>query len=265
MNKFVIARLALIALLLGAVSGLARAEEVPLAPSDVLKISVYNNPDLTLETRISQSGTITFPLVGQVKLGGLVVSAAETKLAGLLVSGGFVRKPQVNILVTSPQGQLVSVLGQVAKPGRYPVDGKQGLIDILALAGGVLPDGGDIVYLIRKRDGASTKETVDLVKMMRAGDLKLNLDLSTGDVVFVERAPRFYIYGEVQKPGAYRLEANMTVQQALSVGGGLSARGTERGMRIKRRDEAGQVTEFAAKREEVIRIDDVLYVKESLF
>ena len=261
MNKFLIA---VFALLLGA-CGLARAEEVLLGPSDVLKISVYNNPDLTLETRISQAGTITFPLVGQVKVGGLAVSAAETKLAGLLVSGGFVRKPQVNILVTSPQGQLVSVLGQVAKPGRYPVDGKQGLIDILALAGGVLPDGGDIVYLIRKRDGASTKETVDLVKMMRAGDLKLNLDLSTGDVVFVERAPRFYIYGEVQKPGAYRLEANMTVQQALSVGGGLSVRGTERGMRIKRRDEAGKVSEFAARHEDVILNDDVVYVKESLF
>ena len=262
MNKFVIA---LFALLIGAIGGLAPAEEVLLGPSDVLKISVYNNPDLTLETRISQAGTITFPLVGQVKVGGLAVSAAETKLAGLLVSGGFVRKPQVNILVTSPQGQLVSVLGQVAKPGRYPVDGKQGLIDILALAGGVLPDGGDIVYLIRKRDGASAKETVDLVKMMRAGDLKLNLDLTTGDVVFVERAPRFYIYGEVQKPGAYRLEANMTVQQALSVGGGLSVRGTERGLRIKRRDETGKVSEIAAKHEDVILNDDVVYVKESLF
>lgn len=261
MNKFVIAIFALLV----CACGLARADEVLLGPSDVLKISVYNNPDLTLETRISQAGTISFPLVGQVKVGGLAVSAAEAKLAGLLVSGGFVRKPQVNILVTAPQGQLVSVLGQVAKPGRYPVDGKQGLIDILALAGGVLPDGGDIVYLIRKRDGASTKETVDLVKMMRAGDLKLNLDLSTGDVVFVERAPRFYIYGEVQKPGAYRLEANMTVQQALSVGGGLSARGTERGMRIKRRDDAGKVTELSARHDDVIVNDDVVYVKESLF
>jgi polysaccharide export outer membrane protein len=262
MNKLVIG---LFALLIGAGSSLAHAEEVLLGPSDVLKISVHGNPDLTLETRISQAGTITFPLVGQVGIGGLAVSAAEAKLAGLLVSGGFVRKPQVNILVTSPQSQLVSVLGQVAKPGRYPVDGKQGLIDILALAGGVLPDGGDIVYLIRKRNGASTKETVDLVKMMRSGDLKLNLGLATGDVVFVERAPRFYIYGEVQKPGAYRLEANMTVQQVLSLGGGLTARGTERGMRIKRRDEAGKLTEFAAKQGDVVQIDDVVYVKESLF
>lgn len=262
MNKYVIA---LLALVIGVCCGQVKAEEVLLGPSDLVKISVYGNPDLALETRISQGGTITYPLLGQVAVGGLTVSAAETKLAGLLVSGGFVKKPQVNILVTAPESRLVSVLGQVAKPGRYPVSGKQGLIDILALAGGVLPEGGDIVYLIRQRDGTSTKETVDLVKMMRAGDLKLNLDLITGDVVFVERAPRFYIYGEVQKPGAYRLEPEMTVQQALSVGGGLSARGTERGMRIKRKDSAGKVTEFAAKHGDVIQIDDVVYVKESLF
>jgi polysaccharide export outer membrane protein len=262
MNKIVIG---LWAVLLSAGLNFANAEEVLLGPSDVVKITVYGNPDLALETRISQGGTISFPLLGQVAVGGLAVSAAETKLAGLLVSGGFVKKPQVNILVTSPQSQLVSVLGQVNKPGRYPVDGKQGLVDILALAGGVLPDGGDLVYLIRKRNGASTKETVDLVKMMRAGDLKLNLDLVTGDVVYVERAPRFYIYGEVQKPGAYRLESNMTVQQVLSLGGGLTPRGTERGMRIKRSDAAGNVTEMAAKQGDVVQVNDVIYVKESLF
>jgi polysaccharide export outer membrane protein len=262
MNKIVIG---LWALLFSAVCGLASADEVSLGPSDVVKISVYGNPDLSLETRISQAGTISFPLLGQVEIGGLAVAAAETKIAGLLVSGGFVRKPQVNILVTSQQSQLVSVLGQVNKPGRYPVDGKQGLIDILALAGGVLPDGGDTVYLIRKRNGASTKEAVDLVKMMREGDLKLNLDLVTGDVVYVDRAARFYIYGEVQKPGAYRLEPGMTVQQVLSLGGGLTPRGTERGMRVKRRDATGKVIEYSAQPTDHVQVDDVIYVKESLF
>lgn len=262
MNKLLIL---IAALLCGAGASLAHAADVLLGPSDVVKISVYGNPDLSLETRISQSGTITFPLLGQVVVGGLPVAAAESKIAALLVSGGYVKKPQVNILVTEPQSRLISVLGQVNKPGRYPVEGKQGLIDILALAGGVLPEGGDIVYLIRQRNGVSTKETVDLVRMMRAGDLKLNPDLATGDVVYVERAPRFYIYGEVQKPGAYRLETGMTVQQVLSVGGGLTPRGTERGLRIKRRDASGKVVDLAAKDGDIVQIDDVIYVKESLF
>lgn len=255
----------LLALVLSAWSAGAGAEDVLLGPSDVLKISVYGNPDLSLETRVSQTGSITFPLVGEVKVGGLAVSVAEKKIAGLLTSGGFVLKPQVNILVTSQQSQLVSVLGQVAKPGRYPIDGKHSLIDILALAGGVIPEGGDTVYLIRNRNGQSKKEVIDLVDMVRSGDMKKDLDLMTDDVVYVERAPRFYIYGEVQKPGSYRLERNMTVLQVLSVGGGLTPRGTERGMRIKRRDADGKVQEFKATHEDLIKIDDVIYVKESLF
>ena len=255
----------LLLMLLGAWSVSARAEDVLLGPSDVLKISVYGNPDLSLETRVGQTGAITFPLVGEVKIGGLTTSAAESKIAGLLTSGGFVLKPQVNILVTSAQSQLVSVLGQVAKPGRYPINGKHSLIDILALAGGVVADGGDTVSLIRKRNGQNKKEVIDLVDMVRTGDLKKDLDLMTDDVVYVERAPRFYVYGEVQKPGSYRLERNMTVLQVLSVGGGLTARGTERGMRIKRRDASGKLNEFKAKHEDVVQIDDVIYVKESLF
>ncbi len=255
----------LLALVLSAWCVGASAEDVLLGPSDVLKISVYGNPDLSLETRVSQTGAISFPLVGEVKVSGLATSDAEAKIAGLLKSGGFVLKPQVNILVTSVQSQLVSVLGQVAKPGRYPINGKHSLIDILALAGGVVADGGDTVSLIRKRNGQNKKETIDLADMVRTGDMKKDLDLVTDDVVYVERAPRFYVYGEVQKPGSYRLERNMTVLQVLSVGGGLTPRGTERGMRIKRRDASGKVNEFKAKHEDVVQVDDVIYVKESLF
>jgi polysaccharide export outer membrane protein len=262
MNKFI---MGLLAFVFSTLSLAASAEDVVLGPSDVLKISVYGNPDLSLETRVSQSGGISFPLVGQVAVGGLAVSAAEKRIAGLLVGGGFVLKPQVNILVTSQQSQQVSVLGQVAKPGRYPIDGKHSLIDILALAGGVAAEGGDTVILIRNRNGESSKEVIDLAEMVRSGDMKRNLDLRTDDVVYVERAPKFYIYGEVQRPGPYRLERGMTLLQALSVGGGLSARGTERGMRIKRRDAEGQMQEFKAKHDDLILIDDVVYVKESLF
>jgi polysaccharide export outer membrane protein len=261
MNKFFIA---LCALLIG-VSGLARAEEVVLGPSDLIKISVYGNPDLGLETRVSQGGTISFPLLGQVEVAGLSVSAAETKLAGLLVSGGFVKKPQVNILVTAPQSRMVSVLGQVSKPGRYPVDGKQSLIDILALAGGIGLEGGDTVSVIRTRNGRTTREVVDIIEMVHSGDFAHDYELAADDVLYVERAPRFSIYGEVLRPGPLRLERNMTVLQALSAGGGLTPRGTERGMRIKRRDGEGKVTEFAAKETDTIQIDDVVYVKESLF
>ncbi|MEG1325818.1 MAG: polysaccharide biosynthesis/export family protein, partial [Janthinobacterium sp.] len=196
-------------LLLAIGTGIASAADVQLGAGDVLKISVYGNPDLGLETRISEAGQITFPLVGNVALGGLSVSAAEKKLGGLLESGGFLRKAQVNIIVTSLQSQQVSVLGQVNRPGRYPIEGRRSVMDMLAMAGGVSADGGDSINLIRKRDGKTSREVIDIVEMVRSADLNRDLDVAGNDVIFVERAPRFYIYGEVQRPGPFRLERSM--------------------------------------------------------
>ncbi|WP_295995263.1 polysaccharide export protein EpsE [Rugamonas sp.] len=243
----------------------AMAADVQLGAGDVIKVTVYNNPDLALETRISESGSITFPLIGAVKVGGMGVSEAEKKLSGLLQSGGFVRQAQVNIIVTVQQSQQASVLGQVNRPGRYPVDGKRSVLEVLALAGGVSAEGGDALVLLRKHDGKTTREVIDLLDMVRAGDLQHDVDLQADDVIYVERAPRFYIYGEVQRPGPVRLERDMTILQALSAGGGLTPRGTERGIRIKRRDASGKIEIISAKQDDVVRMDDVVYVQESLF
>jgi polysaccharide export outer membrane protein len=249
-----------------AMMGSASAADVKLGASDVVKITVYGSPDLTTETRVNEAGKITFPLIGEVEVGNLPTAEAEKKIAGLLESGGFVRKPQVNILVTVLQSQQVSVLGQVNRPGRYPVEGKRSVLDLLALAGGVGPEGGDSIDLIRKgADGKTVREVVDVVQMARTGDLNRDLELTSNDVIYVERAPRFYIYGEVQRPGVFRLEHNMTVVQALSVGGGLTQRGTERGVRIKRRGADGKLQTLDAKHDDLLQADDVVYIKESLF
>ncbi len=241
------------------------ADDVQLGPGDMLKISVYGNPDLAVETRVNDVGVISYPLVGEIEVGGLTPNAAEKKIAGLLESGGFIRKPHVNLIVTMMQSQQLSVLGQVNKPGRFPVDGKRSLTDVLAMAGGLNADAADKVTLIRTRDGKTTKDSIDLLAIMRSTDAANNPQLLAGDVIYVDRAPRFYIYGEVQKPGSYRLENDMNVLQALSVGGGLSNRGTERGVRVKRRDTNGVLQVLDVKQDDMVQVDDVIYVKESLF
>jgi polysaccharide export outer membrane protein len=245
--------------------GTAAAGELALGTGDVVKISVYNNPDLSVETRVSASGFITFPLLGQVAVGGLSTAAAEKKVASLLVSGGYVKNPQVNIIVTLMQSQQVSVLGQVNRPGRYPIEGSRTLLDVLAQAGGISADGGDVVSLLRVREGGAAKQVIDITDMVRRGDVAGNLEMAGGDVIYVERAPRFYIYGEVQRPGMFRIERSMTVLQALAAGGGLTARGTERGLRIKRRDAAGKLQILDAQYDDLVQNDDVVYVRESLF
>jgi polysaccharide export outer membrane protein len=241
--------------LLGLMMGWANAADFTLGPGDVVKVSIYGSPDLGVETRISETGTISFPLLGQVDINGLNVATAEKKLGSLLESGGYLKKPQVNIIVTQIQSRQVSVLGQVNRPGRFPLEGKRTVMDVLALAGGFSADGGDVISLIRKRGGNVTKTVIDVVDMVRTGD----------DIIYAERSPRFYIYGEVQRPGAFRLERQMTVIQALAVGGGLTPRGTERGIRVKRRGADGREQIITVKHDDVLQIDDVVYVKESWF
>ena len=245
--------------------GVAGAADVLLGPGDVVRIAVYGSPDMGVETRVSEAGAITFPLLGQVTVGGLAVAAAERKIAGLLERGGYLKKPQVNMIITSLASQQVSVLGQVNRPGRYPIEGRRKVLDLLAMAGGIGTEGGDVVSLVRMRNGVAQRDTLDVVDMVRKGEMDGDIDVTGGDVIYVERAPRAYIVGEVQRPGPFRLERAMTLQQALSAGGGLSPRGSLRGMRITRRDNTGNTQTIAAKMDDQVQIDDVITVRESWF
>jgi polysaccharide export outer membrane protein len=253
------------ALLLTIAMGNVMADDVLLGAGDMLKITVYDNPDLTLETKISEAGFITFPLIGNVSVEGLSTSGAEKKIADMLKKGGFVRKPEVNIIVTTLLSQQVSILGQVNKPGRYPMEGRRSITDMIAVAGGISLDGGETVTVVRSRNGKSVTRTVDILNMVRTGNLADNYDLESNDLVYVERYPRFYIYGEVQRPGVYRLEKNMTLVQALSSGGGITLRGTERNIRIKRRDANGTLQVIQSKNDDLVQPDDVIYIQESIF
>jgi polysaccharide export outer membrane protein len=237
-----------------------------LGEGDTVRVVVFQHPDFTTETRISPQGTISFPLVGEVELRGLEPAAAEARIARKLIDGQILLKPQVNLSVVNLRSRQVSVLGQVARPGRYPLDGSSAkLTDVLALAGGIGPGGDDNVIVMTQRDGRPQRLDIDVPYMYRTGDLSHDIDLLNGDVVFVQRAPVFYIYGEVQRAGSYRLEPGMTVMQALSLGGGVTARGTERGLKIARRMPGGGVTRLNASIYDRLQADDVIQVQESLF
>lgn len=251
------------ALVLG--MGIAGAAAVLLGPGDVVKLSVYGSPDLSLETRVSETGNITFPLLGQVAVGGLPVAAAEKKIGDLLEKGGYLKNAQVNMLVTTLASQQVSVLGYVNRPGRYAVDGRRKVLDLLAMAGGIHGDGGDLINLVRTRNGSTTRETIDVVDMVRKGELDKDVEVAGGDIIYVERAPRAYVTGEVARPGPFRLERGMTVQQAVSAGGGLSLRGSNNGIKITRRDASGNPVTINVKASDPVQVDDVIVVRESWF
>jgi polysaccharide export outer membrane protein len=232
-----------------------------------VRISVFQQPDMATETRVSEVGTITFPLVGAVPVGGGTAKQAEDKIARLLRTRGFVKDPQVNVTILQFKSRQVSVLGSINRPGRYALEeGPYRVTDVLALAGGSSPDGGDIVTLVRLGENNKTiKLDIDLPALFKQGEFANNLEVINGDSIYVARAPVFYIYGEVQRPGAFRLEKDMTIMQALSMGGGLTLRGTEKNMQVRRRDAKGDFTNFKANLTDLLAPNDVIYVRESLF
>ncbi len=265
LNRFFVVFLFLITLGFMPVSAVAK--DYVLGAGDVVRITVYEHADLSTLTRISQAGGITFPLIGEVFVAGMKEREAEAKISALLQQGGFVKSPQVNLIVEQYRSQQVSVLGEVNKPGMYTIDRGSKVADLLAMAGGVNAGGGDAAVLIKKEHGSEGKggRPIDLLALLQKGDMTQNMEVTDGDIVYVPRMEVFYIYGEVQRPGSYRLQRSMTVMQGLSMGGGLTPRGTQRGIQIKRKDASGALTSINAELFDVLGPDDVIYVKESLF
>ncbi len=237
-----------------------------LATGDVMRITVFQNPDLTLDARVSEAGTISYPLLGTVELGGLTISQAEKRLADALRDGNFVKQPQISILVTQVRGNQVSVLGHVGHPGRFPLEiADTKLTDVLAAAGGISATGADTIVIVGRRNNQPYRMELDLPAVFGANRRGEDLVIQNGDVIWVERAPVIYLYGEVQRPGSLRLERNMSLMQALAASGGLTQRGTERGLRVHRRDADGKVRVLEVQMTDLLQADDVVYVRESIF
>ena len=237
-----------------AASAWAQQPSDKLGVGDAVKITVFQQPDLTTETRVTDKGTINMPLIGEIKVAGQSPAQAGGHIAEAYKKGQYLKNPQVNVAVTTVRSQQVSVIGLVTRPGRYGLeDTAYKVSDVIAAAGGFAAGGSEIVTVIR--DGKPQK--VDI--------LKTNLSLKHGDTVVVERAPVFYIYGEVSRSGAYRVEPNMTVMQAIAAGGGITVRGSERRLKLRRAGPDGKVVETDANLQDLVKADDTIYVKEALF
>lgn len=236
-----------------------------LGGGDVVRITVYDRPELAIVTRLSQEGTINFPLIGQVQLKGLTERLAENKIATLLTKDRLINSPQVTLFVEQYLSHQVSVLGQVENPGKYPLNSGNAVVDVISLAGGVTQLASDKVIIIKTSASGIVKSEIDLVGMLQAGQLDQVPELEGDEVVFVPKMDVFYIYGEARNPGSYRLERNMTVMQALSVAGSSTERGSLRSIKISRSGDSGDMKTINAELTDAVKPNDVIYIKESLF
>ena len=240
--------------------------EYQIGAGDNIRITVFQNPDLTLETRVTENGAISYPLIGSVRIGGLTISAAEAVIAKALKDSNFIQEPQVNISLLANRGNQVSVLGAVNRPGRFPLETFNTRIsEMISIAGGISAGGADTVILLGTRGGKPLRKEFDIPRMFLDNHLGDDIVVAAGDLIYVDRQPLYYIYGEVQRAGSFRIERGMTIRQALAQAGGLTQRGTEWRLRVYRRGAGGQVESSSPDLGATLQPNDVLYVLDSLF
>jgi polysaccharide export outer membrane protein len=242
------------------------APSLPLGIGDSITVNVFDEADMDGTVSVGDDGTIRLPLVGTLPIAGQSTAQAALRIEKALKDGGYLVNPHVSVTLATSVSQLVSVLGEVRTPGRYQVNANSTISQILALAGGVTADGADAIFLIQTdASGKQVRTPIDLKGYTDSKSILPTTRFKGGDSIFVPRADKFYIYGEVTLPNSYRLEPGMTVVQAIARAGGLTVRGSDRRVEIKRTGPDGHQEAFSAKQDAVVKPGDVIRVKESIF
>lgn len=250
---------------------------VPMGTGDQININVFGQPDLTTQVTLDAVGMITLPLIGPIKALGLLPRQLEQLVAKRLVEGGYLKEADVVINVQQTRSRFFSVLGEVVRPGRYPLENKLSLLDALAEAGGATDKAEPVVTLIRGTEFSGGSEDAQAQPESAPGQ-RFTIDPRTGpdpalastplrnrDVLFVPAKQVFYVYGEVRSPGVFAIEPGLSLLKALSMAGGLTDRGSDSRVVVTRKQDNGHNQEAPAELTEPIRPGDVIRVKERLF
>ena len=254
----------------GPPSSSGQSADYVVSTQDVLKVTVYDEPQLSGTFRVDTDGAFTYPFIGRIKAAGETLRTVEATLTKLLADG-YVRSPQVAIEVEHYRSQSVFVVGEVRSPGKYELNGQMTLLEALARAGSTTASAGNAVLILRASrttDAALEPDADDVADVRRVslgdlqqGRLNQNVVLREGDTIFVPKAERFFVTGHVRSPGAYTYENGMTVRQAISLAGGLSERGSNRGIKAIRMVD-GERKEVSVKLTDVIEPNDTLVIRQ---
>jgi polysaccharide export outer membrane protein len=248
-----------------------------IGPQDILTITVFGEPDLSNKFTVEQDGTFTFPLIGRIQAGGVTLRDLEQELKRKLADG-FLKNPQVTVVVETYRSQRILVLGEVRAPGEYQLTGDMTLMAALARAGSTTPSAGREAIIVRAphrasgggadEAGAASNGEAEVIKVdltaLQAGNLALNLPLRDGDTVSVPKAQSVFVTGQVKTPGAFAVDADTTVLQVLSLAGGLTDRGADNRVRIQRTVK-GKKAEIKVKLSDIVQPGDTIIVPEKFF
>jgi polysaccharide export outer membrane protein len=233
-------------------------------------MNVYNVPELSTKARVGSDGSIYLPLIDYVHVAGLTSEQAQNIIEKRFAEGGFVKDPHVSLLVDDYTSQGVSILGEVSKPGVYPVIGEQRLFDLISAAGGLTEKAGRTVT-ITHRNKVSEPVNIALARHI-ADDVKSNVVVRPGDTIVVRRADIVYVVGDVSKPSGFLMDSgNLTVLQVIALAGGTNRTAKLSGAKIIRKGPSG-MTETPVQLKKILsakapdlpmQADDILFVPTS--
>src|ERR1700690_1532205 len=218
------------------------ADAIGLSPKlgvgDLLEVSVYNVPELTTKSRLGTNGDVYLPLVDYVHVSGLTVEEAQALIEKRLSDGGFVKSPHVSLNVDQSASQGVSLLGEVARPGVYPVIGEPRLFDVISTAGGFTATAGQSIT-VTHRNQSDKPVTVPLSRKL-ADNATSNIAVSPGDTILVHKADVIYVVGDVGRPSGFLMDSDtLTVLKAIALAGGTTATAKLNGIKILRKGPNG--------------------------
>lgn len=270
----------LLALAIGVLATL-QASAPEIGSGDVVRIVVAGQQNLTGDFEVDPEGTISYPILGKVKVAGFATTALEKKLVTLL-SEGYLKKPDVSVTVKEFRSRRVFVTGELGKPGPYPLKGDRTLLTLMSDIGSLQGDIGHEVIIVRppqSDSGDVPSETQAIgslpnevpgalvirlnLKELLSGNPAKNVELEPGDTVYFPKAANVYVMGNVSRPGAIRFQEGMTVFQALTLAGGVTEKGSQKVKVIRMVN--GKQTEIKAKPSDLLQPEDTIRVPERFF
>jgi polysaccharide export outer membrane protein len=264
----------------------AASQDYRIGPGDILQVTVYGHQDLTHTVVVQPDGSFVFPLVGSVAAAEATPAELEARIVSRL-SKGLIRDAQVSVIVQEYRSKVVYVVGEVTRPGTYPLGGETRIVEVLARAGPLSSNAGSEVVIVRpsvrvdrpvlpgevaasggQAGGAAGPAGAEVLRVdmreIQAGKLERNIALKPNDTVFVPPAPRIFVTGEVRNPGSFAFSAGMTVRQAVSLAGGFTEDAAKGSARVVR-DVNGKPKALKIKLDEPLRPNDTLEIKAKLF
>ena len=246
-----------------------------IGASDVLSIKVFNEEALTNKYVVDSDGSITFPLIGRFQVAGKTTRQIEEDLTKAL-EPDWLKRAQVSVEIATFRSRSIYVMGEVRTPGRYNIEGPMTLLEVIANAGSTTAAASNTIIVQRYKDGLAAAVSAPVatgdtrwaevtrinLEDLREGKLSANLLLQDSDMIIVPPAERFYVSGSVKAPGSFVLRPGMTVRQAITEAGGLTERGSTRGLKIIRKDAKGREIEVDAKMSDPVKANDTIRVRQ---